>query len=1370
VGEGVPGAPFHGGQQAARFEEQFGWATTAKLSDDYDRTPGNKKGKSFFEMKANQKAASFMVRYGTSIEGGIESDKPLAVVKKGGKPDKKEDPNKKSAKGVQIQRENIMKRFKESQEDLMKKYKGLKDDATDDKVAECADLFEKKYKEIRKDIEQVGEVKLNKKEKKGAKEDTLDADVKTFFEKNLVKIYLKVLKTVMSVIKHCKEERERAGAMVQAMLTFKKLAAMEQSSEEKTAETLRKYILEIGFVDLAKELKMVKEKEKVEVKTLRSFARFQLEHMGQHLDHDAPAERDRRVDKFNPDLWQRQLFDVVDHRESALIIAPTSSGKTYASYYTMETVLRESDEGTVVYVAPTKALVNQVSATVCARFSKRKMDLPPGRVVQGTFTRDFKENALNCQILVTVPECLEILLLSPERNAWAKSLRYVIFDEVHNIGAETRGETWEHIITLIRCPFLALSATVANPDTLHSWLQRAERYKLERDVADGCKEGRTYDVKLVPSAGNRIERHADLKKQVYRAAEDSAPAGLHALHPIAALKPSVLRKTRAIPGHVTMSPSECLELFLALEAALGKEATAHVEPTKVLGENFLKKAAVSDYNQMLKTFFLEQFMKDEGILEQLRNTLKSSGNHSESSTEEDGQLTKEAKYIYDQFPALIQHLKENNKLPCIVFSFNREYCNGLTKLVCDDYEQKIEELKMSDKYADKQKAKEKEEAANAKKEKKLQAKMDKIESKQGGDEGGRRKNQNAKEENEALMELNCIFKEFPEFTLVARNTLGDDDAEYIYNNLLTTDPLFQSAMKFGISWHHAGNNAKMRNAAEMLFREKFLNVVIATTTLAQGIHMPCKTVVFAGDSVFLNSLNYHQCAGRAGRRGFDADGNVIFFGIKRSKISRLLTSNLPKLIGNNPTCLSLILRLFMMTAGHQKEEVRQDAISRALCLLENPMITSFKPDISPRLKFYFMHCTEYLVKQGLLDTKGDPVGFAGLASHLHFHEPYNLAFCHLLQSGVLHTVCKKTDKGDISEDTMHDLLILLNFLFGRMKLNIPSYQARKETFTNSKVLLPPMLPQFKACLEEFNESIDSNFATYLSSAARHYKEEASAELPLSGLSYPLGPATLGPAYNMLSPFACLAGKDNRAVGKAELQVIDSNVRPALLADTVPKISLEDSLNGYVLDFYNHGVYKSLVKDNGVREGEVFALLKEFMLVLQTISSSLKQMVREGEEEEDLLMVAFDQLSMSFKLKFDKAFDIRKEYKAKGCYAVHNFNCDACEIIVESSTISGIQGGGKKGVKLRERFTCASSWVVLVVTCKNCKQQYVATCMVTVAAKVKSAGVGGLLGSKHQGHNFGVSIVDRVSAGNLKELEQKKFSWASKLKATDIDIN
>lgn len=101
----------------------------------------------------------------------------------------------------------------------------------------------------------------------------------------------------------------------------------------------------------------------------------------------------------------------------------------------------------------------------------------------------------------------------------------------------------------------------------------------------------------------------------------------------------------------------------------------------------------------------------------------------------------------------------------------------------------------------------------------------------------------------------------------------------------------------------------------MLFRKGFLTVVIATGTLALGLNMPCKTVVFAGDSVFLTALNYRQASGRAGRRGLDLLGNVVFHNMPHHRAKEIMASRLPDLRGQFPLSTTLILRLFGLLHG-----------------------------------------------------------------------------------------------------------------------------------------------------------------------------------------------------------------------------------------------------------------------------------------------------------------------------------------------------------------------------------------------------------------------------------------------------------------------
>jgi superfamily II RNA helicase len=89
-------------------------------------------------------------------------------------------------------------------------------------------------------------------------------------------------------------------------------------------------------------------------------------------------------------------------------------------------------------------------------------------------------------------------------------------------------------------------------------------------------------------------------------------------------------------------------------------------------------------------------------------------------------------------------------------------------------------------------------------------------------------------------------------------------------------------LKQGIGLHHAGLLPKYRVLVEKLAQRGLLKVICGTDTLGVGINVPIRTVLFSKLCKFdgqktavLSARDFHQIAGRAGRKGFDDVGFVV---------------------------------------------------------------------------------------------------------------------------------------------------------------------------------------------------------------------------------------------------------------------------------------------------------------------------------------------------------------------------------------------------------------------------------------------------------------------------------------------------------------
>merc|ERR1719353_326239 len=253
------------------------------------------------------------------------------------------------------------------------------------------------------------------------------------------------------------------------------------------------------------------------------------------------------------------------------------------------------------------------------------------------------------------------------------------------------------------------------------------------------------------------------------------------------------------------------------------------------------------------------------------------------------------------------------------------------------------------------------------------------------------------------------------------------------------DKVLIEGLRRGIAYHHEGAKQKYRQCVEILFRLGFLKIVLATSSLALGVNMPCRSTVFCGDHLELDGLMYRQMSGRAGRRGFDLLGHVIFIDVPFAKCAQLLASELPMLTGVYSITPTLALRSMQqlellpdkaakLAQVRRLEPMFKECFAHAEIAYDanaandDGLNKAGHAAVRAQLLQHLRYMTNLLYTERLLTKEGKLNQFAGMCTFLFEIEPSNLALNRLFSSGVLHkylTHFSKKGKVKSEDKTTH---------------------------------------------------------------------------------------------------------------------------------------------------------------------------------------------------------------------------------------------------------------------------------------------------------------------------------------------------------------
>ena len=592
------------------------------------------------------------------------------------------------------------------------------------------------------------------------------------------------------------------------------------------------------------------------------------------------------------DDWQENTIQIIQKKESAIVKAPTSSGKTFIA---MSTGIIHKK---ILYVCPAKPVAYQVGAHFIHMGYKVHFFVEN----LSHYSYDSKTN-----IFIGTPHEIENNLYKLKEK-----FDYAVFDEIHNLNKEDDGDVYENIIKLIQCNFIALSATIKNIEFLKNKFTEYYPTKKIHYIE--------YNKRFINHQKWLWEENQLIK-----------------LHPLSGFKNM---NEEFVNNSLSFTPNDCATLWNIIEEYFedyDDELIGCSPDEYFVNDELLTLDDCCSYEFFLKKKLFEFNKKYPEIVQKVFHHFHQTP-------------CLDSRNLSIEIISFIKTVKKKDMLPMIMFHTDENICKDLFHMIFNYLDKKeLEEypfhyliLEKKDelykKYTErKQNFESKIKITNKNSQFEIQEKITIFEKKEKNIyitsilnfyQQKINKIKNNTEISEVLCNLQVnnlekemnsfiqnpdfnhqdIFQKHPDFIFnLGNQSMSGDKIREIRKEIYKTlgikisyeDPLFQM-LKRGIGIYTENMPDEYNWILQKLLATKEIGIIISDRTLCLGIDLPTRTTCFLGlNDIKFSKDEYLQMSGRSGRRGHDNQGNIIFYG--NIDYLSLIDGNLPDIIGStNP--------------------------------------------------------------------------------------------------------------------------------------------------------------------------------------------------------------------------------------------------------------------------------------------------------------------------------------------------------------------------------------------------------------------------------------------------------------------------------------